>query len=117
MATRAITSGGDWTFGKGKADYVSSSKEIRQNVVTRLRSFKNDWFLDVEDGIDWVTLLGSRNNENRILREVERVTLQTQGVVSIDALSIISRDSNRGVTIELKFTDVFNQVFNGEVTI
>lgn len=117
MTVRSITGGGDWTFGKGKADYVSSSKEIRQSVVTRIRSFKSDWFLDTEDGIDWVKLLGSRGNENLILREVERVTLQTQGVVSIDSLAIISRDSNRGVTIDLKFTDVFNQVFSGEVTI
>jgi len=52
VSVRSITGAGDWTFGKGKADYVSSSKEIRQNVVTRLRSFKNDWFLDIGDGID-----------------------------------------------------------------
>lgn len=117
MSVRAITANGDWTFGKGRADYIRGSKEIQQNVVTRLRSFKNDWFLDVDAGIDWIDLLGKRGTEPRILREIERVILQTDGVVSIDSLDLVSRDSNRGVTMEIRFTDVFNESFSGEVSI
>lgn len=117
MSVRAIDSNGDWTFGKGRADYVKSSEEINQNVVTRLRSFKNDWFLDTDAGIDRLTLLGSRNSERKVLREIEQVVLQTQGVVTVDALSVLSRDSNKNVTIELSYIDVFNQKFSGQVTV
>jgi len=54
-------------------------------------------------------LLGNLGTENRLLRAVESTVLQTDGVISIQRLGIIQRNVNRGVTIELQYTDVFTQ--------
>ena len=99
----------DWRFGKGRAVYNRDSKAIAQNVLTRLRSFKGDWYLNVTFGINWIELLGNLGTENRLLRAVESTVLQTEGVISIQRLGIIRRNVNRGVTIELQYTDVFTQ--------
>ncbi|MDF1593738.1 MAG: hypothetical protein P1P89_19700 [Desulfobacterales bacterium] len=108
MRVRSITSLGDWTFGKGKANYLTTSKAIAQNVKTRLRSFLGDWYLDTGHGVDWLNLLGNRGTERRIVRAVEKTVLQTEGIVTVSRIEIIRRDRNRGVAIEVDYTDVFN---------
>ena len=109
MRVRTITAQGDWTFGKGRANYITGSKAIAQNVKTRLRSFVGDWYLDIDHGIDWLNLLGNRNTERRIIRAVERQVLQTEGVLSVARIEVVKRNRNRGITIEVEYTDVFNQ--------
>ena len=97
----------DWRFGKGRAVYKTNAKAIAQNVQTRLRSFREDWYLDVDAGVNWIELLGNLGTEKRIIRAVESTVLQTEGVISIQELKIIGRDSNRGVKIRIRYTDVF----------
>ena len=109
MRVSGLDSNRDWRFGKGRAAYKTNAKAIEQNVQTRLRSFQADWYLDTEIGIDWLTLLSNLGTEKRIIRAVESTVLQTEGVISIQELKIVGRDSNRGVTIQLQYTDVFAQ--------
>jgi hypothetical protein len=97
----------DWTFGKGLANYVANSEAIRQNVVTRLRSFANDWFLDVTAEIDWFNILGNRNNQEIIESEVRRVVLATDGVLTIDKFAIVGI-TDRDATIQLSITTIFD---------
>lgn len=99
----------DWRFGKGLAVYKRNADAIAQNILTRLRSFSGDWYLDTEAGIDWITLLGNLGTEKRILRAVESTVMQTKGVLSIQELKIIGQDDKRGVKIEIKYTDVFGK--------
>ena len=109
MRVSGLDSNLDWRFGKGRAAYKRNADAIAQNILTRLRSFLGDWYLDTEIGIDWLTLLGNLGTEKRILRAVESTVMQTEGVISIQDLKIVGRDSNRGVTIQLQYTDVFAQ--------
>ena len=107
MRVSGLDSNRDWKFGKGRAAYKRNADAIAQNILTRLRSFLGDWYLDTETGIDWLTLLGNLGTEKRILRSVESTVMQTEGVLSIQELKIIGRDSSRGVTIRIRYTDVF----------
>jgi len=109
MQVSGLDSNLDWRFGKGRAVYKRDSSAIAQNVLTRIRSFRGDWYLNVTFGIDWIQLLGNLGTETRLLRAVESTVLQTDGVISIQRLGIIRRNANRGVTIELQYTDVFTQ--------
>ena len=106
-----LNSDGDWTFGRGRASYKKDSEQIRQSVVTRLRCFYGDWFLDVRDGIDWYALLGRKGTENQILREVEKRVLTTEGVRSIEKLEVLPT-ANRVMTINLRFTTIFDDTVN-----
>lgn len=97
--------GHDWTFGRGRADYVKDQAAIAQNIKTRLLSFKNDWFLDIDANVDWMNLLGQRGTEKIIENEVARVILTTSGVVRINSLSLQNKE--RRVIIEANITTIF----------
>ena len=116
MIVSGLTVGGDWRFGKGRAVYLRKSDAIHQNVVTRLRSFDNDWFLDISQGLPWIDMLGTRDQEKRILREIEAVVLATEGVKRIDRLRLVSVDRDRGAKIELVATDIFDEQFTETVS-
>lgn len=117
MIVSGLNNDGDWRFGKSRAQYKRNGDAVYQNVTTRVKSFVNDWFLDTQTGIDWFTLLGNKNTETQILREIERVTLQTQFVRSIEKLQIKDRDENRGIVIELAITTLFDDTIRDEIRI
>ena len=114
MSVRALDKNGDWTWGQGKANYLTKSAEIAQNITTRVRSFKNDWFLDTDANINWFTILGNLNNQETIRREIERVTIETAGVKSIKKIDIVTSDSRDASTI-LSYTDIFEESFTTEI--
>jgi len=96
----------DWSFGNGKANYLKDNDAVFQNVFTRLRSFKYDWFLDIDANIDWFNILSQRENKQTIIDEVKRVTLQTDGVTKINKLELLET-GNRTVTILLNFDTIY----------
>lgn len=106
MRVRRIDSNGDWQFGRGLSDYARDDEAIGQNVITRLKSFKNDWFLDVDAEIDWFDLLGRKGTQEEIEREIERVTLATDGVLQLNSLKLTKQIRN--VTISMNITTIFN---------
>lgn len=108
MKVSGLDRNNDWRFGRGLAVYVQDSDAIRQNVATRIRSFAGDWFLDVTANIPWIELLGRRDSREQVLREVERVTLSTEGVVRILHIEIEHNRRDRVAVITLGFEDIFN---------
>lgn len=108
MKVSAITRSGDWTFGSGKSGYISGSKAIRQRIVTRLRSVRNDWFVDREFGIDWFNILSRKNNEDLIRRSIIKTVSTTEGVKSIQRIEMVKTNS-RDVSVNIFYTDIFDQ--------
>ena len=107
----------DWTFGKGRANYATRSAAIGQNLRTRIRSFTQDWFADVNDGIPWIELLGQKGTQPRILRQLEARVLATEGVRRINRLRVRSIDEHRRAVIELSVTDIFDAEINEVVSV
>lgn len=108
MNVSGLDSKNDWRFGRGRALYLKGSQAIAQKVTTRIRSFKNDWFLDVEAGIDWLNLLSERGTNDKILREVERVITSTEGVLTLDSIDLKVNTVDRVALIYATYTDVYN---------
>lgn len=117
MRVSGLDEDGDWRFGRGLAVYISRGDAVRQNVVTRLKSFRSDFFLDIDANIDWIDLLGRRDTKDEIMRAVERVTLSTEGVTTITKLEIEAKTSTRKATIMLAFGTIFDDEFNEEIII
>lgn len=117
MRVSGLTAGGDWTFGRGKSNYLQKSAAVRQNLLTRLRSFKNDYFADIDAGGDWFAIFGTRGNDLAVKREVERITLQTTGIRAITSLNVTKQDRTRTVTIELSYVDLYDQTYVEQVQI
>lgn len=109
MRVSGLTASGDWRFGRGKANYKKGSDAIGQNIVTRLRSFKRDWFLDIEANVDWLRLLGSKGVRLETIRKaVERVVQSTEGVARVDSVVVNFDRVSREVAITVDCVDVFN---------
>ncbi|ELI8406991.1 hypothetical protein RSJ44_003700 [Yersinia enterocolitica] len=109
MIVSALDKNNDWTFGRGRNNYITGGAAIAQKVKCRIRSFKNDNPLNMDDNIDWMYLLSEKNTEREILREIERVTLATDGVMRIIDLSMTVDKKNRHQAIELRIETVFDE--------
>jgi len=107
MSVRKIDSNHDWTFGQGLGNYITKDKEISQNVTTRLKSFKNDYFLDNTKEIDWLNILGIKNNESLVIEEVRRVVQQTEGVQRVNDVSLVQND-RRNAIILIDYDTIYN---------
>ena len=109
MIVSALDKNNDWTFGRGRNNYITGGTAIAQKVKCRIRSFKNDNPLNMDDNIDWMYLLSEKNTEREILREIERVTLATDGVMRIIDLSMTVDKRSRHQAIELRIETVFDE--------
>jgi len=107
MSVRKIDKNGDWTFGQGLGNYIKNDDEISQNVITRLKSFKNDYFLDTEQHIDWINDLGKKNNENTVIANIRRVVSETAGILRVNNVSI-SSNTHRNANININFDTINN---------
>jgi len=109
MIVSALDKNDDWGFGRGRVNYITGGAAIAQKVKCRVRSFKNDNLLNMDDNIDWLYLLSEKNTEQETLREIERVTLATDGVIRIISLSMEVNKSTRSQRIELRIETVFDE--------
>jgi len=116
MSVRKIDEDSDWTFGQGLGNYITKDNDIAQNVATRIKSFKNDYFLDNTQNIDWLNILGVKNNESLILNEVRRVVQQTEGVQRVNDVSLVQNDK-RNAIILIDFDTIYNRNILKEVGI
>ena len=57
MIARRLDASHDWTFGSSKANYAQKSEAIAQCIKTSLLSFRFNWFLDEDHGVNWFALL------------------------------------------------------------
>lgn len=98
MIVRSLDVNGDWTFGKGKNNYLANNKAIVQNISTRLNSYLGDCFFALDAGIDWFNLLGSKN-QIALELAVRAVILNTDGVTSLVDVSVDLNHTTRRMTM------------------
>lgn len=112
MRVRRLDANGDWTFGRGRADYADRSESVAQRVVTRLRSFRGDWFLDLDHGIAWIERMERGNERQQLEDDVKRQILGTDGVERILAFDIAFDGKTRRVTITASLRDIYGNEFD-----
>lgn len=94
MIVRSITATNEWTFGRGKNNYLQRNQAIIQMIKTRLQSFLGDCFFSVEEGIDWFNLLGAKNQVALELA-ISSVILNTEGVTGLVSLNLVLNSARR----------------------
>jgi len=62
MIVSALDKDDDWTFGRGRKNYITGSTAITQKAKCRVRSFKNDNPLNMDDNIDWINLMSEKKH-------------------------------------------------------
>lgn len=107
MIVRRITNENDWTFGKGKNNYLTDSSAVAQNVKTRLQSFLGDCFFSLQSGIDWFNLLGSKE-QVKLRLAISTTILNTDNVTKLNELTVdVSED--RKISISYSISTIYGQ--------
>lgn len=108
MIVRALDINNDWTFGKGKNDYLKLNSALGQCIKTRLLSFLGDCFFDAASGLDWFTFLGSKN-EIALRLAISSTILNTPNVTGILILNS-SLGKDRIYTISYKVNTIYSTI-------
>lgn len=115
MRTRRLDSNGDWTFGRGRESYATKSECVRQKVKTRLRSFKQDWFLNLDHGLDWFGNMARRGTRVKLESDIRSCILQTDGVKTLTHFDTQYVAKTRKLTVLATFKDIYGT--QSEVTV
>lgn len=108
MRVRAIDASGDWQFGKGKQDYKQNFAALSQNIKTRILSFLGDCFFDLEAGIDWFNLLGSKDRTALELA-ISTTILNTEGVTGIRLIDV-TETPGRLMTVRYRVQSTLGEI-------
>ncbi|GHU28123.1 hypothetical protein FACS1894152_5600 [Bacilli bacterium] len=54
MRIRAIDRDGDWQWGLGRQDYRADFGALEQDIRTKIRSWLNDCFFAMDEGIEFI---------------------------------------------------------------
>lgn len=109
MIIRELDENGEAKFGLGLQNYLRDQEAVILNIKTRLLSFLNNCFFDMNSGIDWFRFLGTRASEQEIVLACRGVILQSFGVIRINRLSVSVL--NRRIQIEFNIDTVFTTNF------
>ena len=110
MIVRGIDGTGDWLFGKGANDYKSGSDAVAQSIKTRLGMLRGDCFFAKNDGIDWLNLLGSKD-QTALSLAINAEILNTPGVLTTTQLSV-NLDGSRRLTVSYSVNTVYTGTFS-----
>jgi len=109
MRYRALDANGDYTFGRGQANFlVNSPACVAQSVLTRLRLWEGEWFLDQTEGTAWLQQILGRNSKPIYDLAIRTRVLGTAGVTSIDEYSSTLDDVTRRLAVKMKIITAFD---------
>jgi len=115
MIFRNLDENGDWTFGRGKNDFLIGQNAIGLNIKTRCYSWLNDCFFAMNEGIDWAERLGSKNQKDLLDADLRRIILASEnvtGLVSFDSYLI-----GRKYTANFSVNTVYSKSYTDTITI
>lgn len=115
MIFRNLTIDGDWTFGAGKQNYAKDDQAIALNLKTRLLSWRQDCFFDMDAGVPWFNLLGQKSSDYIVL-SLKQVIAQTYGITRVTNVQF-NLDENRNATITYNVNTYFTTQLIGTVAV
>src|SRR5579872_324842 len=111
MRVRALDQNGDYTFGFGSANFlIDSPAMVQQKILTGLKLWRGEWFLDSTAGMPWSQQVLGRNPQQVYDAAIQRQILSTKGVASIvsysSSLNPVTRALNVSCTVQTIYGNV-----------
>lgn len=112
MITRAIKNNQDssrrvWVFCRGLSAYKKEQKSIEQDIKSALLEFKYDCFFALQNGIDWKTRLGAKNQKELLDDDIQEVIQNRFGVISVQNFQ--SNVLDRAYSCQCNVYTIFSQ--------
>jgi len=107
MSDLKLTDSGDLDFdagGEQDIQLVTDYKEVlAQRLRIRYRSFKNDWFLNLDDGLPYFKEILKKNPNSTIIEALYKSeTLSCPGVLGLNKFEMNLDNEQRQLTIEIE---------------
>lgn len=110
MRYRKLDSNGDYTIGSGADFFIDDAEGIAQAILTRLRLYLGEWFLDTTAGTPWKTDILGKYTKDAYDAAIKNVVLGTTGVNGILEYSSSFDGNQRELTIEATVDTIYGQV-------
>ncbi len=107
MRYRKLDTNGDYTIGTGADFYVDSPDAVAQAVLTTLRLFVNEWFLDLTDGTPWRTEVLGKYTKDVFDTVIKQRVLAAQGVNAILAYESSVDDQTRQLSVQVTINTIY----------
>ena len=98
----ALDTNGDVIIDKNKIKMVDGTGLIRQTVQAVLGTNKNEWFLNVDEGIDFNNILGKKKDDDIIRNEILQGLLQVYSSFVFETFNCDFDNKYRKLTISFK---------------
>jgi hypothetical protein len=108
---RSLNENGDWTFGKGRADYKNQANGLKQHIISRLKEWRTDCFFAQNNGVDWNNRLGYKNQEELLEDEIRDMLLKTDEVLEV--INVNANIKQRQATV----TAIIKTIYSNSETI
>jgi hypothetical protein len=108
MRYRKLDENGDMSFGSGLADfYIDVPEAISQSVLTRLRLWVGEWFLDESEGTPYSQAVLGVGKRQTIEPAMRARILSTPGVTEIVSLNVVIDDNKRSARITSEINTIY----------
>lgn len=108
MRYRAQDANGDYVFQGASPFLINSPATVAQAILTRVKLYKGEWFLDQTIGLDKDQILGYGTQTTRDT-EIQRIILQTTGVTALTAYSSTYDPIARAFTVNATVETAYGQ--------
>lgn len=110
MRYRKLDENQDMRFGNNQMDFFRDSPEtVSQAILTRLKLWKGEWFLDVEEGTPYQQAVLGTNKSKSIGPAIRSRILNTQGVLNIESFNLNINPDTREAFINATVNTIYGQ--------
>lgn len=109
MRYRMLSPSGDYVFGSGSGEFlVNTPQAVGQAVLTRLRLWQGEWFLDLTEGTPYTQQILGFTSQSARDQAIQARILGTPGVTELVAYSS-TLSPGRQLTISATLNTIYGQ--------
>lgn len=106
---------GDIVIEKGEILMVEGQDELVQSVQIGLGTNKGEWFLNLEEGVDYLLLVDKTASEAEKREEIYNAVMKHERVRSVESIDFNFNRSVRTLSIFIKATSTEGETITSEV--
>lgn len=111
MRYRKLDDAGDMVFGHGSDDYyIDRAEAVAQAVMTRLRLWRGEWYLDTDEGTPYLQEIFGRGTESTAVRALRLRVLETEGVTDIVSINATNDPETRKAVFQITVNTIYGAV-------
>lgn len=116
MIYRKLDEDGDYTFGgNGNSFYRNDPLGVSQSVITRLRLWENEWFLDISEGMPYLDGVMGKYTMDDVDSIIKERIINTEGVVEITSYQSSFNPDLRKFSVSVTISTIYGEAVINEV--